>query len=401
MQEHIRRAHPEHYISKLPATEESFQLMINTPPSARPPQPPPQPPGNNARSLGSIQQNRRLNDTAYGHDRNARQLEYSSPAPPRNLEDAYPAAATAAVALAQLHNTRPDSDWESENEIVMEAEPTRHGMNPSIELPPLQNHFRQDRVPPFHSPRPRELLPSMMAQSPPARSTTLPPIHRSRPRKSSLTKPSLAQSARKPKHERTKSKDQTRRLSIEGRKAFSAEPPNAFSSSGSRWEDLIEAATSANEADSDRDLTPIPQSPASIKRSSLPPFPSTINHFDAYKASPLQNALTPPPPDEVTEPFPSVESSIDSTQSGINFHMPASGLSNSESSPTFSKPVEIYCANCARPSILKDCYACTECIRGFCSACVYVLNSENHRGSPCPRCRVPGPTYKPFQLDLR
>ena len=37
MQEHIRRAHPEHYISKLPATEESIQLMINTPPSERPP----------------------------------------------------------------------------------------------------------------------------------------------------------------------------------------------------------------------------------------------------------------------------------------------------------------------------------------------------------------------------
>ena len=43
MQEHIRRAHPEHYISKLPATEESFQLMINTPPTERPPQPPPPP----------------------------------------------------------------------------------------------------------------------------------------------------------------------------------------------------------------------------------------------------------------------------------------------------------------------------------------------------------------------
>jgi hypothetical protein len=41
MQEHIRRAHPDHYIPKLPATEESFQLMINTPPSERPPQPQP------------------------------------------------------------------------------------------------------------------------------------------------------------------------------------------------------------------------------------------------------------------------------------------------------------------------------------------------------------------------
>ncbi len=36
MQEHIRRAHPDNYIPKLPATEESFQLMINTPPSQRP-----------------------------------------------------------------------------------------------------------------------------------------------------------------------------------------------------------------------------------------------------------------------------------------------------------------------------------------------------------------------------
>jgi hypothetical protein len=36
MQEHIRRAHPTHYISKLPATEESFALMISTPPSERP-----------------------------------------------------------------------------------------------------------------------------------------------------------------------------------------------------------------------------------------------------------------------------------------------------------------------------------------------------------------------------
>lgn len=44
MQEHIRRAHPNYYIPKLPATEESFQLMINTPPSQRPQLPPAAPP---------------------------------------------------------------------------------------------------------------------------------------------------------------------------------------------------------------------------------------------------------------------------------------------------------------------------------------------------------------------
>jgi hypothetical protein len=35
MQEHIRRAHPDHYLPKLPATEESFLLMVNTPPVQR------------------------------------------------------------------------------------------------------------------------------------------------------------------------------------------------------------------------------------------------------------------------------------------------------------------------------------------------------------------------------
>jgi hypothetical protein len=35
MQEHIRRAHPNHYIPKLPATEESFLLMVTSPPEQR------------------------------------------------------------------------------------------------------------------------------------------------------------------------------------------------------------------------------------------------------------------------------------------------------------------------------------------------------------------------------
>ena len=137
-------------------------------------------------------------------------------------------------------------------------------MRPSIELPPIQNHLNQQSIPPFHSPRPRELLPSIMANSPPGRSSTLPPLQRkeiiprkektSRPRKSSIT-----QNSRKPKHERTKSRDHSRRLSIEGRKAFSAEPSGATAAAamGKRWSDLIDAAASATEADSDRDMTPV------------------------------------------------------------------------------------------------------------------------------------------------
>lgn len=154
-------------------------------------------------------------------------------------------------------------------EYASETELRRRGMHPSVELPPLQQNAAHPPIPPYPSSisRPRELLPSMMAHSPPERSSTLPPLQRNpsfqrrdkpnRPRKSSIT-----QNSRKPKHEKARSKDHGRRLSSEGRKAFSAEPPAlstaaAAAAKGKRWEDLIEAATSATEADSDRDLTPV------------------------------------------------------------------------------------------------------------------------------------------------
>ncbi len=38
---------------------------------------------------------------------------------------------------------------------------------------------------------------------------------------------------------------------------MSAEPPTAAWVQGKRWEDLIEAATSATEVDDDRDQTPV------------------------------------------------------------------------------------------------------------------------------------------------
>jgi len=122
-------------------------------------------------------------------------------------------------------------------------------MRSSIELPSLRDHFKQESLAPFSAPRPRELLPSILNHSPPGRSTTLPPIQRrdhklSRPRKSSIT-----QSARKPKYDRLKSKEFGRRPSLSDRKALSAEPQTAAWAQGKRWEDLIEAATSATEAD--------------------------------------------------------------------------------------------------------------------------------------------------------
>jgi hypothetical protein len=127
-------------------------------------------------------------------------------------------------------------------------------------LPSLRDHFDEDTLHAFD--RQRELLPSIM--SPTNRYSSLPPFRQQvkRPQK-----PSMGENARKGKHERGKSskefsaKELSRRFSLEGRvKAMSAEPPAVAEwAQGRRWADLVEAATSATEADDDRDLTPVSQ----------------------------------------------------------------------------------------------------------------------------------------------
>ncbi|CAI7650331.1 unnamed protein product [Penicillium pancosmium] len=468
MQEHIRRAHPNHYIPKLPATEESFLLMVNTPPDQRtqlsPPEPAPP---------------RRRHDVA---DRDIYVADASSPATPRALDEPHPAAATAAVALAQLHHHRLASDWDTDMDTHSDTELHPGPMRSSIELPSLRDHFKQESLPPFSAPRPRELLPSILNHSPPGRSSTLPPIQRkdkfSRSRKSSIS-----QSARKPKHERPRSKEFPRRPSLGDRKALSAEPQTAAWAQGKRWEDLIEAATSATEADDERYseagrsptiaplLANVTSAPGAKNRSSLPPgfqsgpgLPPLSSHRQfpphSYAASPLHKSLTPPPfeghrgRDSDLEPFPSIESSLDSmsTASGKNFPSSASGPAhsvNSDSSPVLnlippvsqrqhhrfsnptpasfrSKEIQIYCAQCKRPWALNECFACTECICGVCRECVglFITSPPTSFRSPgngplnnmppgptsyptpnaargCPRCRTVGGKWKAFQLDIK
>lgn len=126
MQEHIRRAHPEHYIPKLPATEESFALMVNTPPSERPPPPPSLPPVSHApvgppgqycspHSIFAV-----LTEEGHGMDGPSFFREpYNYDPPPRSSEEyrrnsLLPATGAAEV-LAQLHNSRqPEIHWNAE-----------------------------------------------------------------------------------------------------------------------------------------------------------------------------------------------------------------------------------------------------------------------------------------------
>lgn len=410
MQEHIRRAHPEHYISKLPATEESFFLMINTPPSDRTAQ------GNQGpqqqQQQNSHHGNRAIDAATRGylHSRHAfLRGDSSAPDTPRNMDEAIGGsllpAASAAAALAQLGQThKMESEWESGDEWHSDTDGRRIPRT-TIELPPMHVDPTSEPYPPqinINSARQRDLLPSILSNSPPGRSSTLPPLQRplgpDRPRKQSVTK-----RGHKKQKSRGTAAEWLRRIQNDDRlkpggnidrsmKAHSVEPMADY---GKRWEDLIDAAASATE-DIDEDRTPVPQSPISMHRASLPPFPHHQN-FHGYQASPLQQALTPPSfVQEVPDAFPSVESG----ESGENFHMGAMGLS--DSSPTYSsQDVHIYCAACQRASKLKDSYACTECICGLCRECVNVLMEEQGARRKCPRCATIGGRFKPFQLDIR
>lgn len=129
------------------------------------------------------------------------------------------------------------------------------------------NDITSDPFPPMNSNRPRDILPSILANSPPGRSSTLPPIQRSvgpnRPRKQSVTK-----RGREAHHKKQKSRgsanDWLRRIQNDDRlrpgghdrKALSAEPSADY---GKRWEDLIDAADQAASAagDADGDRTPV------------------------------------------------------------------------------------------------------------------------------------------------
>lgn len=125
----------------------------------------------------------------------------------------------------------------------------------------------------------KEALQSLMASN--SRSASLQPFQRkpSRPRKASIT-----EGARKPKHERQRSKDQ-KRISHD-RKAFSAsaELGAAALLNSKRWEDLLDAAASATEEDN-HELTPVCHS---LPDSSCS---SNCNHSDTTVATGLNAAI--------------------------------------------------------------------------------------------------------------
>jgi hypothetical protein len=513
MQEHIRRAHPEYYIPKLPATKESFELMINSPPHERPPQDthgnpltlPQHPQHSDPSGLSpafNLDHAAGLNpyegyhnegyhntfgphDGGYypaadaGHDPDAAAIMQSMQQAAARSSDEYRRgsiipAASAAAALASLHNYRPDPEWGSDNLQVdlpipypaFQLSPTNteadflqnfyadqnsdmktnhFNVDPALEensfLPDHTGNIPDHGFPPSSAGHDQVgLMSGALTRSPTDRPATQPlqrslsRTHGNRPRKSSLTQARLA------KHERRRSKELAKRSSGD-RKAFSAEP-SASALQGKRWEDLIDAAASATEEEGSRDLTPVSvdlntcldrfsvddlqipaspyQSPQVASRTSLPPF-ALGSQFQStpFQASPLNRALTPPAADPGLpdlQNFPSVESTLstnlshshhnsaDSTGSQFQIMNPNSMDSNNTSPMFTGQPqIQIYCAGCRKLSVLKESYACTNCICGLCGNCVEAIINGQSRGrmSMCPRCNGMDSSFKPFQLDLR
>lgn len=315
--------------------------------------------------------------------------------------------ASAVAALAELHSIKAERESDVEGGLGLSYNSDADGRRAprsSIELPPLQLSHNDVTSDPFSGNRHREPLPSLLAKSPPVRSSTLPPqrpLGPIRSRRHSMTK-----RGREEHHKNSRGTPAEWPMRIQNeervlpggndRKALSAEP----SGNGKRWEDLIDAADQAASAggDLDKDRTPVPQSPVSIPRGSLPPMQH--QHFQAgsYQASPLQQVLTPPSYNQDSiVPFPSVEGG----ENGDNAVVGSRRLSDLSPSYSSSYKIQIYCAACQGVSPLKNSYACTECICGLCAACVEVLMAEQGVRRKCPRCATVGGRFKPFQLDVR
>lgn len=189
--------------------------------------------------------------------------------------------ANAAAALAQLHNSRPENDWDvdpvhaSPNSRQVKSILTFHNQEqfpdpmgdqgfPNYFANSESNIFTDAQTGLPSDSKDGHLLPASFPSN--SRAASQQPFSRpkqNRPRKSSVT-----ENARKGKHERQRSKDHKR---ISGdRKTLSAES-GALIAAGKRgrWEDLLDAAASATEEDS-RDLTPVrPSRPLCLFRSDL------------------------------------------------------------------------------------------------------------------------------------
>lgn len=411
MQEHIRRAHPEKYIPKLPATEESFRLMITSKISERPHSVIKCDLSPESRDSELKNQFREFSSSPNTPVHNLKASEESHTKSISSTDSATPAA------LSHLQNHSFDSESKLERGWSSDIEVHRQAMRHSLEFstPKIGNYdIRSDTFSPLG--RRGELLPSILSTPQFERSSTLPPIQRipsvNRPRKESLSK-----RAREPQHKRNRSKCENVNLWKVNfdRKAQSTESLSSISVGwGKRWEDLIDAATSATK-DTDEDnrqkSVPIAESVfnnkeptnkqvmplTSLNRDSLPVLATTQSYYEGYQVSPLQQTLTPP---KNSRDISDTVKLMVNGETYKDHKFEANGHPGSSLGFT-SRSLQIYCAACHGLSLLGQSYACTECICGICETCVDALMANYGARRKCPKCATIGGRYKKINLEIR
>jgi hypothetical protein len=312
MQEHIRRAHPEYYIPKLPATKESFEQMITTAPHEVPP-----PENNRPHSSHVPQQNH--HHTQHAHPSGLSSLALNSDNPfgssfeggynplgghdggyytasdteaamyngmqlhqPRSPYDEYRRGSiigtqTAAAVLAGLHSSRADSEFEGDfagqvifpslqmSPTVTEADllqsyhadnefkPNHFSVDPALDE---QDYLQDHNFPPApesdsHGLPLTEFVRSSSPNGRPSTMATMPSLHRSLSRGGGY--------ANRPR--KSSLSQQGRMPKHERKKSKDLKRRSGEKFADHRWLDLVEAAASATEEEGSRDLTPVSQGP--------------------------------------------------------------------------------------------------------------------------------------------
>ncbi|RPB00771.1 hypothetical protein L873DRAFT_1827467 [Choiromyces venosus 120613-1] len=344
--EHIRRAHPDNWIPKLPASPETFAKMVNLPSRGltanavnaqfhmRKPQHMP--------AAASAMAVFRKTGKALSKHEDEQYVDGMSPPSSANESETLPSISLSTNPVAfqskfpavtpdyEEHDDEEDHDFMEEDDLEEEMRSRRSDID-----------TEDDSDDGRHNPHPHQLLHRnhhrnhLQAQLPPLR-TGKPPTSLKRKRQSYAA-----------------SNPETGAIT---------DNSSTQSSNASRWDELIEAATTRAVA----------IDPKSFHH---------LSHHHQYSHTP-QTPLSPPA--TASSSYPSLAPT-------------ASPPSTSSSEFPMSSPRKLLCATCDNLTPINEAFACTECMSGFCDECAF---NSGRRGS-CGECRAVGGKFKPLRIVVR
>lgn len=166
--------------------------------------------------------------------------------------------------------------------------------------------------------------------------------------------PYMPHMQQRPRQSRPKSQKRKRQST------FDSTSSSSSFSSGSRWHELVEAATTRAVVES----TPV----------------SFILLFDYTLSNSFQLLLSPP-----------------QTANTLPTNCPNTPSGSITSSTHDGCSPKIQCAECNSCAPLHQSYICTECVAGFCEECALTAGKRG----VCSECRVFNAKFKPLKIVIR